>query len=98
MSDRFPVQVQHACLPALTMALLISMQITEMRESAKANVEKLLVDLNRRSSATKGSIATGSISTSMKAKLQNAVKAMQEGLVERDTEVSDACRASAERA
>lgn len=61
-----------------------------MRREAQAAVEALIRELDLSSASTSQATAAGgngSISTAMKAKLRNAVTAMQEGLVERDTEV-----------
>jgi hypothetical protein len=60
----------------------------ELRLDEK-NVQQLLQSLDSKSVAAKSASGSpnGSISLAMKAKLQNAVRAMQEGLVERDTEV-----------
>jgi hypothetical protein len=59
-----------------------------MRREAEKNVLQLLQNLDTRNVKAPGSEAgADGISFAMKAKLQNAVKAMQEGLVERDTEV-----------
>ncbi len=62
-----------------------------MRREAERHVQELLQSLDRKSATARSGAgaagAQGSISSAMKAKLQNAVRAMQEGLVERDTEV-----------
>mmetsp|Transcript_21554 Transcript_21554/g.59746 ORF Transcript_21554/g.59746 Transcript_21554/m.59746 type:complete len:571 (+) Transcript_21554:16-1728(+) len=70
---------------------LVQDDVASMRRKAEQNVQQLLQSLDSKSAAAKsgagGAGAEGSISSAMKAKLQNAVKAMQQGLVERDTEV-----------
>ena len=60
-----------------------------MRKEAQEHLEKMLSDLrgtgNAVSEATNSTGASGS--SVIRKKLQNAVSLMQEGLVERDTEV-----------
>eukprot|EP00983_Pelagomonas_calceolata_P079813 1154873-Pelagomonas_calceolata.AAC.6 len=86
-TDTYFVTHEHAA-PHLG---CLQYQVASMRRKAEQNVQQLLQSLDSKSAAAKsgagGAGAEGSISSAMKAKLQNAVKAMQQGLVERDTEV-----------
>jgi len=64
-----------------------------MRQAAQTRAGKLLMDLKTGASPEQPSQdpsvnnRQGSISSEIRAKLQNAIKVMQEGLIERDTEV-----------
>jgi len=64
--------------------------VSTMRKEAQAYMTALLDDLKARTAGSSGSSRAGEngmVSAQIKAKLQNAIQVMQEGLVERDTEV-----------
>lgn len=91
----------HACTHDAMRASLIvwtachhnaSAQVSQMRRDAQQYMETLLADLKAQSTSSASSQASngnGKVSAVVKAKLQYAIKAMQNGLVERDTEVGD---------
>jgi hypothetical protein len=70
---------------------LLNVQVNVMRKEAQEFMNSLLAELKAGTSSASDGNGSGQsqaqISQDVKAKLQNAIKVMQEGLVERDTEV-----------
>ena len=74
--------------PCLSSLPTFSIQVSTMKRKVSEQMDKLLKELKSQSSNKPGAAAAGTtISSAVKNKLAHAISTMQQGLVERDTEV-----------